>query len=100
MLLVIAILLIDQIIKILVKTGMELHESIRITGTEGEILVDHFHYADRAVKITPKGEEVFKGETSMLCEFDMVSREIREGRKTSAFVPPQVTMDVMEIMDE
>ena len=36
----------------------------------------------------------------MLCEFDMVSREIREGRKTSAFVPPQVTMDVMEIMDE
>jgi len=30
-LLVIAILLIDQIIKILVKTGMELHESIRIT---------------------------------------------------------------------
>ena len=31
MLLVIAILLIDQIIKILVKTGMELHESIRIT---------------------------------------------------------------------
>lgn len=31
MLLVIAILLIDQIIKILVKTGMELHESIRVT---------------------------------------------------------------------
>ncbi len=30
-LLVIAILLIDQIIKILVKTGMELHESIRVT---------------------------------------------------------------------
>ena len=31
-LLVIAILLIDQIIKILVKTGMELHESIRVTN--------------------------------------------------------------------
>ena len=32
MLLVIAILLIDQIIKIWVKTSMELHESIRVTG--------------------------------------------------------------------
>ena len=36
----------------------------------------------------------------MLNEFDRVAEEIRQGRKTSAFVPPEATEEVMDILDE
>ncbi len=76
-------------------------EFIRITGDRGEIFVDNFHYADRAELRDPEGRllERFEGATTMLNEFDRVAEEIRAGRKESALVPPEATMDVMELMD-
>lgn len=77
-------------------------EDILITGSKGEIYVDHFHYADRAERRDPEGKpaETCEGATTMLNEFDLAAEEIRAGRKESAYIPPQATIDVMEIMDE
>ncbi len=77
-------------------------ESIRIIGTKAEIFADRFHYADRADLTARDGSliERFEGKTTLLNEFDLVAGEIREGKRESAYVPPQATMDVMEIMDE
>lgn len=77
-------------------------EYIRITGTKGEIFADHFHYTDRAELRDASGTvtETIEGATSMLNEFDCVAAEIREGRTESAYVPPQATIEVMEILDE
>ena len=76
-------------------------ESIRIIGEKGEIFADRFHYTNRAEWTGKDGSrEVFEGETSMLNEFDRVAEEIRQGRKTSAFVPPEATEEVMDILDE
>ncbi len=77
-------------------------EYIRITGTRGEIRADRFHYADRAVLTDRDGKilEDFRAKTTILNEFDRVAEEIREGRTESAWVPPQATLDVMEILDE
>ena len=36
----------------------------------------------------------------MLNEFDKVAMEIRAGRKTSDYVPPKATIEVMDILDE
>ena len=64
--------------------------------------MDHFHYADSAELTAKDGSliERFEGRTTLLNEFDLTAGEIRSGRKESAFVPPQATMDVMDIMDE
>ena len=77
-------------------------ESLRIRGDAGEIFVNNFHFADRAELRDPEGRlrEEFEGRTSMLNEFDLVAEEIRAGRKTSALVPPEATMEVMDLLDE
>ncbi len=75
---------------------------IRIVGTKAVIFANHFHYADQVRLLETDGtlKEEFNGKTTMLNEFDAVAREIREGRTESEFVPPQATIDVMEILDE
>ena len=77
-------------------------ESLRIRGDAGEIFVNNFHFADRAELRDPEGRlrEEFEGRTTMLNEFDLVAEEIRAGRKTSALVPPEATMEVMDLLDE
>ena len=77
-------------------------EYIRICGTRADIFADHFHYADRVEMTDREGKLIraFEGKTTLLNEFDLTAGEIRSGRKESAFVPPQATMDVMDIMDE
>jgi len=77
-------------------------EFIRIEGTKATVFVDKFHYADHADLIDPEGKliERFEGKTTMLNEFDRVSEEIRAGKTESAFIPPEATMDVMDLMDE
>ena len=75
-------------------------EDIRIVGDGGEIHVPCFRCADHAELITKTGTEVFAAETTMRNEFDLVAQEIREGKTESGYVPPQATIDVMEIMDE
>ncbi len=76
-------------------------EYIRITGEKAGIFVDRFHYADHAELLTRDGAliERFEGKTTLLNEFDLVAAEIRAGKTESAYIPPQATMDVMEIMD-
>ena len=75
---------------------------IRIEGDRAEIYLEHFHYADHAELKAKDGSliERFEGKTTMLNEFDRAASEIREGKTESAWIPPQATIDVMEIMDE
>ena len=77
-------------------------EILRIVGTKGEIFLDNFHFADTAELRDRDGKLIQRCEakTTILNEFDAVAGEIREGKTQSSFVPPQATMDVMEIMDE
>lgn len=77
-------------------------EQLRITGTKAEIFADHFHYTDTADLLAKDGSllERFTGKTTLLNEFDRVAEEIRAGRTESAWISPQATMDVMDIMDE
>ena len=75
---------------------------LRIEGSRKDVLLERFHYTDHADLLEKDGSlaERFEGKTTILTEFDAVADEIRAGRKESAFVPPQATMDVMDIMDE
>lgn len=75
-------------------------EDIRITGDKGEIYVPRFHYADEARLKTAEGTHTFAAETTLHNEFDLVAKEIREGKAESEYIPSQATIDVMEIMDE
>ena len=75
---------------------------IRIEGEKADIQIDHFHYADHADLLAKDGRLIrrFEKKTTLLHEFDCVAAEILEGKTESAWVPPQATMDVMDIMDE
>lgn len=77
-------------------------EDIRFVGSRGEIYVGHFHSGNRAERRNPDGSlaEVCEARTTLLNEFDKVAEEIRAGRTESAWIPPEATMDVMEILDE
>jgi len=77
-------------------------EYIRIIGTKADIFADHFHYADKAELIAKDGNVIraFREKTTLLNEFNRAAEEIRAGLTESSWVPPQATMDVMEIMDE
>ena len=77
-------------------------EYIRIIGTKADIFADHFHYADKAELISKDGKVIrtFEAKTTLLNEFDRAAEEIRAGLTESVWIPPQATMDVMEIMDE
>ena len=77
-------------------------EYIRIIGTKADIFTDHFHYADKTELIAKDGNVIrtFEAKTTLLNEFDRTAEEIRAGLTESAWIPPQATIDVMEIMDE
>ena len=76
-------------------------ESLRIIGSESDVFVDRFHFANMAQRLGKDGQvlETFRGDTTLLNEFDHVAQEIREGRKESAYVPAQATCEVMELLD-
>lgn len=76
-------------------------EKLKIIGTKASVSLRFFHMAKKAVLRRKNGKnEVFKGDSSMLNEFDRVADEIREGLTESRLVPHQATLDVMGIMDE
>lgn len=76
-------------------------EKLRIVGSEASLEMGKFHYADAAELVKRDGSvERFEGDGSMLNEFDRASEEMRAGKKESAYVPHQATLDVMRIMDE
>ena len=74
---------------------------MKIEGEKADLFLDHFHYTDHVDLIGKDGRliERYEGKTSMLDEFDKTAEEIRAGRTESGFIPPQATIDVMDIMD-
>ena len=76
-------------------------ERITIRGTKASLFVLFYHNAGRVKLKRKQGRsEVFKGDGSMLNEFDLAAGEIREGLTESRYVPHQSTLDVMRILDE
>lgn len=76
-------------------------EKLTLVGSKAKTSLRFYHSMNK-VKINRFNgkNETFKGSGSMLNEFDIVSKEIREGLTESRFVPQQTTLDVMEIIDE
>ena len=78
-----------------------LKENCIIKGSKGAVsLPAFFHMASKAVLKTENGRQVFKGKTDYLTEFTRAAREIRAGRKESAYIPLESTRNCMLIMDE
>lgn len=79
-------------------------EKMTIRGSRGKIKAPLYHALNRVtLRRGLFGRNVFKGPggafNSYINEFDIVAREIREGRTESQMVPLQATADVMRIMD-
>ena len=74
---------------------------IRIEGEKADIYLNHFHYTDHADLLGKDGNLIqrYEGKTTILEEFDKTAEEFRAGKTESAFIPPQATIDVMDIMD-
>lgn len=90
--------------------GFDVKMDVSIVGSNGEFCVIEgdagilmnagFHYAEPAVLKIGDDVRVLEGKRGYLQEFDVVSQEIRQGRKDSLFIPPQMTIDCMAILDE
>lgn len=77
------------------------NESCTIKGTKGKITLPvFFHMASKAILKSTDGNEVYKGKTDYITQFDAVAREIKEGRRESVFIPFEATAECMKIMDE
>lgn len=75
--------------------------SLLIEGAKAKIHINGFNYTNTVDLIHTDGTvEHFEGDGSYLNEFDLVVSEIRQGLKQSRWQPLQITLDVMEIMDE
>lgn len=78
-----------------------LRESCLVEGTKGTVsLPVLFHVASKATLKTETEKEVFRGKTDYLTQFDHVAADIRAGRRESAIVPHEATLQCMRIMDE
>ena len=78
-----------------------LRESCLVEGTKGTVnLPVLFHLANKATLKTGTEKEVFRGKTDYLTQFDRVAADIRAGKKESALVPHEATLQCMKIMDE
>lgn len=78
-----------------------LRESCLVVGTKGTVnLPVLFHVASKATLKTETEKEVFRGKTDYLTQFDHVAADIRAGKKESALVPHEATLQCMKIMDE
>ena len=74
---------------------------MKIEGEKADIFLNHFHYTDHADLMEKDGRLIqrYEGKTTMLEEFDKTAEEIRAEKIESEFIPPQATIDVMDIMD-
>ncbi len=79
----------------------EFKEQVIIEGTNASVVVPVFHYANE-VTLKRVGEDdiTVKADGSYLNEFTRVAGEIKKGLKTSEYVPPKATIEVMELIDE
>ncbi len=76
-------------------------ERFELRGSRGRVRLRMFHRAGSATLWRSDGS--FKrviGKCTYLNEFDIVSREIREGLTESRYAPLSATLAVMEIMDK
>lgn len=76
-------------------------ERLKIVGDKASVSIRFFHSAN-SVKLRRKTgkNETFRGDGSMLNEFDRAAEEIREGLTESRLVPHQATLEVMKILDQ
>lgn len=78
-----------------------LDEYLSIFGTNGHIENPVFHYSAEATLIHNSGStETTQGNPWYDNEFDLVADEIRQGKNTSDFVPPESTLNVMSLLDK
>lgn len=76
-------------------------EKCVIKGSKGSIrLPGVFHAAPMAVMRKNILIKLGFGKTTYLNEFDRCVKEIRDGRKESAYIPFEATLSTMKIMDE
>lgn len=76
-------------------------ERFIIRGSAAESSVFLFHMANSAkLKKGWKTLESVKGYGGMLNEFDLVAKEILEGLTVSRYVPPEATLQTMQVLDE
>ena len=74
-------------------------ERLLIDGEKGSISVPIFHASHKAILKTDK-KEVFKDKSLLYgTQFSAVAAEIRSGAKAGVAIPPESTIDVMQIMD-
>ncbi len=91
----------DVEIKASVRSLRGVGERLKITGDNGYIKSGNYHSGAGAKAVTESGKtEIESDKNAMLTQFDRAAEEMRSGRKESAFVPPQATVDVMEMLDE
>ena len=78
-----------------------LKEKCVIKGEKGSVrLPGVFHAAPMAVLIKKIPVKLGFGKTTYLNEFDRCAKEIRDGRKESAYIPFEATLCTMRIMDK
>lgn len=74
-------------------------ERFEIVGEKGSISVPMFHMAQKAV-LKGQKKETFRDRSLLYgTQFSKVAAEIRSGAKCGIAIPPQSTVDVMQIMD-
>lgn len=76
-------------------------ERLKIVGEHGCIESGNYH-SGAGAKVKAKSERINikSDKNAMFAQFDRVAEEMRSGRKESAFVPAQATIEVMELLDE
>jgi len=78
-----------------------LKENFVLTGSKGKIkLPVVFHAAPFAYMLGKGGVRLAFGKTTYLNEFERCAIEIRSGKKESAYIPFEATVNCMKIMDE
>lgn len=75
-------------------------EYFKIKGSKGSINVPLFHMAKKAILSGEKKEKIQDDSYLYAVQFENVGKEILLGEKESRFVPKQMTIDVMGILDE
>ena len=74
-------------------------EKLEIIGTDGKIKLPIFHAAKKAI-LKADRKELFRDKSLLFgTQFSAVAAEIRSGAKEGIAIPPQSTIDCMNIMD-
>ncbi|MBR0081160.1 MAG: Gfo/Idh/MocA family oxidoreductase [Clostridia bacterium] len=76
-------------------------ERLAIRGSDASVSLWFFHRANSVrLKKGLKTLDRVNGYGGMANEFDLVAEEIQEGRTTSRFVPPEMTLATLRVADE